>query len=560
MLQRLAIRNVALIDFVEMEFCQGLNVLSGETGSGKSVIADAICFVLGERADKSMIKHGKDYCLVEAFFCVQPHERVCDILKELDLYETDDLILSRKFTQGGKSEIRINGRVVTLAILREITANLVDVFGQSEHQCFLKKEAHKDAIDEFAEDNSELAAFGDALKEYKRLLGELKSFGGNDKERNRKMELLEYEIKEIERANLDSEEEKELIAKRSRMLNAERLANGLGCAENAVGENALSSVGEALTELRPLIKYDSDLEDLDKRLDSVKYELRDIYESLAQMRASCDYSPAELEAVEERLEVYKSLKRKYGDSVEDILVYWEGIDAEYKRLQNASVGIARLEEQIKSQKRAVYDRGIELSRLRQSKAKELSSLIERELGELGMKNAKLEASFLPIDQADFLERCDESGLDDVEFLMSANLGEPLKPLIKVISGGEMSRFMLAVKNITAKLERIPTMLFDEIDTGISGKMAEVVAWKLSKISRDYQCLVITHLVQPMAVADRQFVIEKTEKDGATLTSVAAVEGESRIAELARVLGGDALNSQPLAREFLKWGEELRKKA
>lgn len=565
MLKKLIIDNIALIDHIEIDFREGLTVLSGETGSGKSIIVDSLAFVLGERADKTLIKYGKEAAEVTALFEVA-NSPVLTKLREYGYGEENEILLYRKMTLNGKNEIRIQGRTATLSILKEICAELVDIFGQGQHLALLDERNQLSVLDAFCNHKSICEKMrGELYPALSAINKELKSFGGDEAERERLADILKYQIEEISSAEISEEEEEELLLAHKRMINAEKISAAIGQAVDLLqGENgALTALSQATSLLRNISDAEENAESLSQRLDSVRLEADDVAGELQGVLSALEFSPAEADRIENRLETFRRLKRKYGGTVKEVIEFLNEAKAKYDNLLNATERIQALVEQKNVVLKELYALAKQKSEERHRTANILSKRIMNELTDLGMKGTRFEVRF---SEEPTLEKYGESpspdGFDKVEFLMSANIGEPLKPLSKVISGGEMSRFMLAVKNITALAEKIPTMIFDEIDAGISGNMAQMVANKLANVSSakqdGYQCIVITHLPQIAAMADVNLLIEKYEKGGKTYTSVDVLDDyEKRAEEVARLMGSVGEHAIVNAKELLDWSANYK---
>ncbi len=565
MLKNLVINNIALIDHVDISFEEGLTALTGETGSGKSIIIDSLSFVLGDRADKTLIKHGADFAEVTALFWVDEGSSVADKLEEYGYGRDSEVLISRKMSVLGKNEIRIQGRAATLSILKDICAELVDIFGQGQHLALLDEKKQLAALDSFCQFNGEDTLLRQAAAELSAVDRQLKTFGGSDAERERLIDILRYQIDELTAAELDEKEELELIALRKRMMNAEKLSVALRQAVDLLnGDNgATSLLGEAREQLRSISKIDEAVCEQEKRLEGAIIEAADVADTVEQMLSAVDFSPSEIDRVEERLDRIKNLKRKYGGTIADALNFLKNAQQQLDELSNSAERIAELKDQRTDILKRMFAHACAKSAERKRTADVLSKKILAELAELGMKGTDFQIEFTSVTDFDEYARSPSSnGLDDVRFLMSANVGEPLKPLSKVISGGEMSRFMLAVKNITAQAEKIPTMVFDEIDTGISGAIAQRVAEKLSNVSADkqngYQCIVITHLPQLTAMADVNLYIEKIQENGRTQTHVKALpDKKAKAAEVARLMGGVGEHAEVSANELIEWCDNYK---
>ena len=536
MILQLHIKNIALIEDCTIAFGPKLNVLSGETGAGKSIIIDSLGFALGARADKGLIRHGASAASVEAVFDLSDSPVVRKKMGEMGYEEEDTLILYRSMTDA-RSEIRINGRMATLSMLKELGGALVDILGQHENQSLLSVSSHIELLDKYGEDavSSLKSEVFDLYHHYKDIVNELDSFG-NEQERARKIDLLKYQIDEIKAADLQVGEEEKLLADRDKFRNAEKILTAVGTASSALeGGDSFSiqsTVSAALISLRQAISYDSALNELYERLESLNVELKDIEEELNNYTDSFDFDAATADRVEHRVDLIRSMKRKYGASVEEILEAEQSFSAEYQELSEADDRIRDLSEQ----KEMLYDKLIKkssaLSEGRKRSAEKLKGEIESELAQLGMSGSIFEVNILSGES--FLS---ESGYDRVEFLISPNPGEPVRSLSKIISGGEMSRFMLAMKVITARIDGISTLVFDEVDAGISGRIGEVVAEKLALVSDSRQVIAITHLPQVAAMSDDHFLIEKNSMNGSTRTSLLHLDEVGVVGEIERLSAG-----------------------
>ena len=568
MIKNLVINNIALIDHLEIDFQEGLTVLSGETGSGKSIIVDSLAFVLGDRADKTLIKYGEEAAEVTALFEVDANSPIIAKLAEYGYGDDAEILISRKMSVAGKNEIRIQGKTATLAILKEVCAELVDIFGQGQHLALLNEKNQLSVLDAFCSFNGVDTQLKTELNpKLSAINKELKSFGGSDAERERLIDILKYQIDEITQANLSEDEEEELLAMHKRMVNVEKLSAAIGQANASLNgeQGAISQVAQAGSLLKSVSSMESSADELTERLQSARLELEDVGARLEEILTSLEFSPAEVDKMEERLEKIRQLKRKYGGSIADVLKFLQESQAKYDNLVNSAERIEQLNTQKRKMLLKMYALAQKKSAERRATAERLSARIMRELNDLGMKGTNFTVSFN--EQPTFEEYCEApsaDGFDKVEFLMSANVGEPLKSLAKVISGGEMSRFMLAVKNITALAEKIPTMIFDEIDTGISGNMAQMVANKLANVSsakqNGYQCIVITHLPQIVAMADVNLYISKFERGGKTYTAVDALNSyEQRAKEVSRLMGSVGEHAIVNAKELLDWSQKYKDK-
>lgn len=560
MIRNLHIENIALISKLDIDFDGGLVVLSGETGAGKSIIIDSLSFVLGERADKTLVKYGEEKAFVEVFFEAGEDSKAYKILEELGFEADTSIVIGRTLTLSGKNECRVNGRVCPTTALRQITAALVDIFGQSQHLSLLRVDNHIKVLDEFECDGAVKGKLRELYAEYREVAKKLNAFGGNDAERERLLDILRFQIDEISSAELSENEENDLTEMRARYLNVEKIVSSVTGALNFLEGNGMAaSVGEAKNALAAAAQ-DRELNELHGRLDSVQIELDDITASLENILSEIDYNPAEIDKMEERLEKYKVLKKKYGGTVSDVAVFLEKAKEQYENLFNAAEIIEKLTAKQNALARELYGYAQKLSEKRRAAAKKFEGEIEAQLNDLGMKGTTFRVDFNGVPGLEeFSSSVSPEGYDKVEFLLSPNKGEPLKPLAKIISGGEMSRFMLAIKNITAKIEKIPTMVFDEIDIGISGGMAQMVAVKLANVSKDYQCIVITHLPQICAMADANMLIAKSVVGERTETRLTVLDENGKTEEVARLMGGKNIGeySRLHAKEMIDWAKNMK---
>lgn len=541
MLRTLYLKNVALVDEAEIAFSEGLNVLSGETGAGKSVILDSIDFVLGAKADKGMIRSGQSECSVRAEFSCDP-ELLRPVLEELDLEESDTLLIVRRLNADGRSSLRVNGCPMTAAMLRKLTSRLVDVHGQSEHFFLLKEANQLRLLDQIAGTKEAREKVGELLKERRALQEKLSSLGGDEGERERRADILRFQIEELENAALKEGEEEELLALRTKYQNAEKILGGLKTVRDALLSDggAADAVNTAHRGLLSIVRY-GDYDALSERLENALAELEDIGETAESLAEELDIDEREAERVENRLDEIRSLKKKYGGSVEEALSFLARAREELSLLENSAEECEKLRERLENNSVLLYAACRKLTELRKAGAEGFTERVVGELRTLNIPSARFEIAFEPYSEED-LPRVNSDGLDRVRFLFSANAGEPPKELGKIISGGEMSRFMLAVKAQLSSLGSIGTYIFDEIDAGIGGKTARVVAEKFSAIARSTQIIAVSHLAQIAAFADREFLIEKQEAEGRTFSRIRLLGEEERREELVRLLGGDRSES------------------
>lgn len=566
MLKNIQIKNVALIEEASIEFEKGLNVLSGETGSGKSVILDSLNFVLGAKADKSMIRNGSDFCMVKAEFDVKNNPFIKSELDALDIDCDDDLIVSRKFSLSGAGSIKINGEPVTLTGLKNVTGHLVDVHGQSEH-FYLLKEANQLALidayggEKIAKAKEELSKEISALKN---VLSELNKLGGDDGQRALRLDILKYQVNEIKESDVKEHEYEDLIALKAKLSNQEKISEALNETKQALsGEGAATDgVSYARNAISRISNLDKSYADILTRLENAYAEIEDISETVSGFMDDFDFSEADLDRTEERISLIKNLFKKYGGSYNELIAFESNAEKEIEKLENFD----KLAEELLVKKTElsakVYSLYIKLSSLRKDFAKDFSEKVACEIRELNMKNAVFDVKFNEL--PDFNKEKDdikisENGLDEISFMFSANLGEPLKSLSKIISGGEMSRFMLAIKSRTAKYSEISTLVFDEIDAGISGETAKVVGEKFVNLSKDVQLIAVSHLPQIVALGDNNLLIKKIETDGKTVSVIEKINGEKLVAEIVRLIGGTSESPSAIAhaKELIKNADRLK---
>ncbi len=560
MLAQLTIENIALIDKLELELKNGLNILSGETGAGKSIIIDSLNFVLGERADKSLIRYGTDHAIVQAVFEDYLNPSVSAYLDDIGVECEDVLIIRRKMSVDGKNECRINGRISTLSILKGLTELLVDIHGQHEHQSLLKSANHIKLLDDIgaakiAKVKEDVANYH---AEYVSLKRELSRFG-DESERERKLDILTFQIDEIEKADVKDGEEDELLQARKRIRNMEKILSALGEAKNTLDGYDSNSVSASIKNSSSLLgtisAYDDSIGPLIDRLDDAKIEIKDIADTLSDMLEKLDFDARSAEKIEERLEVVRNILHKYGGNFENLQRFYEDARKEAELLSGAAQTVEELQDRIETAKKNLEKSARKLTELRHEVASKFESDITRELKDLGMGGSTFKVDFVTTDDVDQISA---NGADTIEFLFSANVGEPMKPLAKIISGGEMSRFMLAFKNIVAGVDGIGTMVFDEIDTGISGNISAVVSEKMCNISRDRQVIAVTHMPSLAAMADNHYLIAKSTENGKTLTHINLLEDDTD--EVARLIGGNDYSqfAVPHAKEMKAWADRYKK--
>lgn len=542
MLRTLTINNIALISFAEIDFAKGLNILTGETGAGKSIIIDSLNFVLGERADKTLIRNGESEALVEAEFdeINLPTQK---ILQEYEIDFEDGLILSRKMTEDGKNVCRINGMKVTVSALKNIASSLVDIYGQHENSVLLNSDNHIDILDNFIGENIQIAKqeYLTAYKNFRQIKAKLSEYNKMT-DVDIRVEILLKQLQEINDANIVIGEEEELQKRCDMYDNAEEIVrasnNAYTLLNGDMENNACDNIYTAIKELGNIEEFDSNIKDYISRLDEARIEIADIASSIESISNGVSVDEYEAQRDISRLHTIHNIEGKYGDSEEKVLAYRDKIALEVDELSNYSFMLEKLTNDYNIALDILEQKGIDLSDVRKNYAKQFEKLVITELKELGMPNTGFEVDIVTYNDIETIaNKAGSNGIDIVEFLISPNLGEPLKPLKKVISGGEMSRFMLAIKKITAQIDGVNVMVFDEIDTGISGKIAQVVANKLYDISNSKQVLAVTHLPQLASMADAHYLIEKTTDNLRTNTNVKLLNSNQSAFEIAKMIDG-----------------------
>ncbi len=569
MIEELYISNVALIDELQLECSSGLNIFTGETGAGKSVILNAVGLALGERSTAGIVRDGATNAKIQIAVALPPDHPVWDGFNDsefadvLDAEET--LVLSRQINASGRSRCHTNGQLVSLTFLSAIGDLLVDIHGQHAHQSLFRSETHLDLLDTFGKHEALKAEVSKKYDELHAAQAQLADFSQTLRAAMQEKDLLEFQLEELEEAQLQEGEEEDLINERHLLSNAETLfesANQLY--EQLYGgdlseSSTLDGLKIASRTISKLCELDGSLSELNARFESTLYELEDIAYQIRDYRDKIEFNPHRLSEVEERLDVIHRLKRKYGDSVSDILAYQAQASQKLEDLQFGSERVEELKDQIHGVTQGAQKLAVELSKKRRGTATQLESLIERELQTLGMEKAVFQILVSPIESAEgpleiegkrYELRTD--GMDEIEFFISPNVGSEPKPLAKIASGGEISRVMLALKTVLAQIDLIPTMIFDEIDAGIGGRTADIVGQKLKELSRYRQVFCITHLPQIARFADQHFRVEKSVEGNRTTITAKLLTPEERVEEVARMHGGEAtVTTLAHARELLE---------
>jgi DNA repair protein RecN (Recombination protein N) len=563
MLVELHVKNFALIEDVRLSLEPGLNVLTGETGAGKSILLDSLSLILGGRASSDWVRKGTDKATIEALFAVELSPALQELCDEygLEIEEEEHVLITRELSAGGKNVCRVNGRLVTVQMLRQIGKHLMNMHGQHEHQTLAEAREQLAMLDAYGGEEllalrREVAALYQTYREAKVRLQEAQV---GEQERVRKLDILRFQLEEIREANLRPGEDEALEEERRRLAYSEKLfavAEGsyarLYTGDVRGGSSTLDQLNLTISELEGALRYDEGLGEVLELLRTALYSVEEAARSLRAYRDEIEFNPLRLEQIEERLSVLRRLRKKYGDSIEEILELAEHLQTEYEQLEHYEENLERLQREVERAGAALAKKALLLSKKRRVVGEELALAVTDELTELMMPNVQFAVSFSEIQEQDGLpigERrvhVSESGIDRVEFLFSPNPGEPLRPLAKIASGGELSRTMLAIKTILADIDDVGTLIFDEVDTGISGRAAQAVAEKLAMIGQKRQVLCVTHLAQVASMADTHYLIEKHQSEHSTRTQVYPLDEPKRVEELARMLSGHELTETTLA--------------
>ncbi len=535
MLSNLYIENIAVIEKTNIDFSSGFNVLTGETGAGKSIVIDSINAVLGARTPKQIIRNGADSAFVSA--CFTDVSAYVEKKARLLGFEVEDgmLILQREMTSSGRNNCKINSRPATVSALKELSAYLVNIHGQSDNLELMSPSLHLHYIDALAKNNELLSQYKRVFAEYMSAKEELENANDDESERLARIDLLRFQIDELESADIKIGESEELNKEKNVLMNCEKISKALYKSKAILdGDDDIDGVvnmtDDACTSLVVAARYREDLGDLSDRLMNTLYELKDISDLISDSISDIDGDPYRLEQIEERLDTLYRLQRKYGDTEEQMLLYLENIKSELMTLQEYDANREKLAARFEKLREEAFSLAEKLSLIRHKEAERFSTQVQKEMAFLEMPNVSLCVAF---------EQCElcKTGIDKVEFLISVNLGEDPKPVTKIASGGELSRMMLAIKTVLSRYDIIETLIFDEIDTGISGSAAQKVGMKLKEVSKDRQVMCVTHQAQIAAFADNHFLINKEFSDNKTFTHVDKLDTDGRVAELARIIGG-----------------------
>ena len=551
MLLEISIKNFAIIEEISLTFENGMTVLTGETGAGKSIIIDAMNLMLGARASLDVIRHGANKAEIEGLFSVGENPALTQILEENGIDVTEELIIRRDILQNGRSIGRINGQMVNLTTLRAIGQYLVDIHGQHDQEELMKPNMHIRMLDEFGNEQ-----FADVKKHYQELFESYRQLRKrvvtkqkNEQEHKARIEMLEFQIAEIEAAALKAGEDQVLNQKRDKLLNHKNIADTLTNAYVMLDDeefSSLSNIRSAMNDLMTLEEFDADYKEMSANVSEAYYILEEVTKHLGDVIDDLDFDAGSLQQIEARLEVIYSITRKYGGSVDDVLEYYDNITKEYNLLTGSDESSDDMEKSLKRLEKRLIVAAEKLSQERHSLAKDLEAEIKQELADLYMEKADFQVQFTK-------GKFNRDGNEAVEFYISTNPGEGFKPLVKVASGGEISRLMLAIKSAFSRKEDKTSIVFDEVDTGVSGRVAQAIAQKIYKIGSNGQVLAISHLPQVIAIADYQFFIEKRSDENTTVSTVRLLTEEERVEEIAKMLAGSDITemARKQARELLK---------
>ena len=548
MLSLLHIENIAVIECADISFENGFNILTGETGAGKSIVIDAICAVLGERAYRDMIRTGTDKASVRAVFTAVPK---LGWFEENGVPYDEETVISRDVYLDGKNVCRVNGTLVSVSILHKLGVSLINIHGQHDSAALFDEDNHIQFLDGFSQNEDLRQAYGEKYQVVAELKKQIQRLQMDESEKLRRMETLRYQIEEISKAALKPGEDTELEERRKILQNAEKLSDGIYAGVECLygsddSDGAASLLAQAERELNRLSRYTDAYTDIHDRVADLMYQVQDVAEELRAARDDLTYSADELEQIECRLDVIHRLRKKYGATCEDILAYLEKVTCELDEMEFADDHLARLQLKCEKAEKEAWNAALALRSSRQNGAKTLSDRIRDELAQLDMPKVQFACQFTETELS-------ANGADAVAFYMSANVGEALKPMSKVASGGELARIMLAMKNVLAEQDMVQTLIFDEVDTGVSGRAAQKVAQKLKQVATNKQVLCVTHLPQLAAMGDAHLLIAKEERQGRTYTTVTPLDFEGRKMELARIIGGATITETTLksAEEMLR---------
>lgn len=526
MISTIQIKNIGIIDSLSINLENGFNVLTGETGAGKTLIIDSLGIICGNRFSKEMIRKGEEYSYVEASIYMPENPNSID----------GNIIVSREIYTNGRNSCKINGRLVTVSELKEFMKQIIDIHGQNDNQTIMDKTSHIGYLDSFIGERilNVKKEYREIFKRYNEIKLELKNNYGDDKEKQRKLDLLRYQLNEIEDVNLKVGEDEKLEEQRKIIMNSEKIVENLEIADNTLSEQAIEGINSAIRALEKIENIDVTYSQKLSELKNIYYDIQELNRDITQMKENVYFNEEERNEIEERLDLIYSLKRKYGNSIEEILKYKEHIENEIYEIENLDEINNKLKQELSKIKEKMSEMANEMNQIRNEGAKKLSNKINKELADLEMPNAKFNIKIEFNTENEF----NKNGLDIVEFMIATNIGEEEKSLIKIASGGEMSRIMLGIKSVLADVDKVPVLIFDEIDTGISGKAAKAVSVKMKNIAKKHQILCVTHLATIAAKGEHNYYISKEVENDKTRTKIECLNEEKTIREIARIASGD----------------------
>lgn len=560
MINEISIRNFAIIESLNVSFDKGLTVLTGETGAGKSIIIDAIHLLVGGRGSAEFVRHGEEKAEIEGLFLLDDERHPSYEKAEQFGIDMEDgmIVLRRDIAKSGKSVCRVNGKLVTISTLREIGSTLIDIHGQHEHQELMDESLHLPLLDQYGGEKiaRALASYQEVYRSYEQTMKKLKALSENEQQMAHRMDLIQFQLDEIRKANLKLDEDEQLVEEKRKLSNFERIYECMQTSYNSLqGEQrAIDWLSLAVSNMENAAELDPQYKDLSETLSNCFYQVEDAVRSMRSELDFLEYDPSRLNEIEERLNEINQLKRKYGKSIIEIVEYAAKIEEEIETLQNKETHIDHLQKQASLLKKDLLIEGEELSILRKKAAEKLTKLIHQELKALYMEKTVFEMMF-SADKSNF----QRTGIDHAEFYISTNPGEPLKPLSKIASGGELSRIMLALKSIFSKHQGVTSIIFDEVDTGVSGRVAQAIAEKIHQVALGSQVLCISHLPQVAAMADTHLYIAKSIKNGRTKTSVKPLGDEEKIREIGRMISGVEITdlTKEHAKELLALADQIK---
>lgn len=565
MIQELHIHNFAIIQDLSLDFYEGMTVLTGETGAGKSIIIDAVGLLAGGRGSTEFVRHGAKKCVLEGHFVASKNEELHQALKKYEIdMEDDNLIIQRDIYATGRTVCRVNGSMVTIAALKEIGGALIDIHGQNEHQELMHPESHIGLLDYYGSTQLKETkrVYTELYNKYRKVKKEHDNWQFNEQEIAQKLDILRFQVNEIEEANLEVNEEEQLQEEEQRLSNHQSILEALNTSYGVLqGEevNGLDLVGQAMSAMDEIAEIDDSFKQIAETISTAYFQLQEASSDVYGELDSLEYDEGRLNEIEERLNLIQQLKRKYGSSVEEILTFYQEASDELEKIENREGQLDVLSKQLTELEKELVEVANQLSTIRREIAKNLETAIQEQLKELYMDKVVFSVNFKLESSAFQANRALESGMDRVEFYVSTNPGEPLKPLSKVVSGGELSRMMLALKTIFSKAQGITSIIFDEVDTGVSGRVAQAIADKIHSVAVHSQVLCITHLPQVAAMADQHLFIRKEIEEERTRTYVEPLEEEEKTSEIARMLAGAEVTKLTMdtAKELREFAEKQK---